>query len=478
MIFLRHIADSGHPNDAVFEVWNEDKLLGSAVVFHTHEPSNTKIDFCCIQTDDIPEMTNAIIQYAKQEQKQILKFPQFKCFSDGTYCNDIYLWNFENKTDDSDSDTDSDKIILDDYTISQESLYDDKASNAYFGNDTCYEQILLNYKDKMRIPDNWGMGYKIWKYVKQNFEGTLDFVMRESSQIADERFQNKDIAPVLFLYKTNSIPKSQLKHFRIDLFKDITHEEKIASSSGYGLVSGVKSKKEEVCRFVFEKTIVFQLKPSTYKYDDVYAQIFIDGIRVQMTNPSDFRINKWQLYSDRNDIIYSDIMTGYKTKHDHNQYILINSVTLPKSEMYTKHAFKDLLTFVSSNKVYRYSGYTPKLKQTVSINGSDNVSQARGYIYLIREREFVSSGQNVYKHGKTIQKEPSLHLDRLKSYKKGSELQMIKMVPIPLLNQIESTITQEFKSKFKQHSDGNEYFIGDPRRMMDEIEHIIRSAIS
>ena len=85
-----------------------------------------------------------------------------------------------------------------------------------------------------------------------------------------------------------------------------------------------------------------------------------------------------------------------------------------------------------------------------------------GYIYLIREREFLDKNEKVYKHGKTCISDATLILPRLKQYKKGSELLFVMQVPIDKINIIESSITQRFKKLFDKHSDGLEYFIGDP----------------
>jgi hypothetical protein len=41
-----------------------------------------------------------------------------------------------------------------------------------------------------------------------------------------------------------------------------------------------------------------------------------------------------------------------------------------------------------------------------------------GYIYLLREREFLDKGQHVYKVGRTEQEEPSQYLRRLRVIKK------------------------------------------------------------
>lgn len=96
-----------------------------------------------------------------------------------------------------------------------------------------------------------------------------------------------------------------------------------------------------------------------------------------------------------------------------------------------------------------------------------------GYIYLIREREFVRLNEPVYKHGKTRQKTSCDGINRLKAYKHGSELVMVKQVPEYLVDVIEKMITKTFKHCFQKHKDGWEYFIGDPFKMTKIIDDII-----
>ena len=100
-----------------------------------------------------------------------------------------------------------------------------------------------------------------------------------------------------------------------------------------------------------------------------------------------------------------------------------------------------------------------------------------GYIYLLREREFLHKNENVFKYGKTCTSEATLILPRLKNYKQGSELLMIRQVPVQEVDEIKKHITNRFKAIFTKHDDGNEYFIGDPNLMIDEIFNIINSKL-
>ena len=87
------------------------------------------------------------------------------------------------------------------------------------------------------------------------------------------------------------------------------------------------------------------------------------------------------------------------------------------------------------------------------------------YIYLLKEREFIKTNENIYKVGKTTQDNDN----RIKQYPKGSKL-LLLCDCINNCSQIEHTIIQLFKSKYIQRKDiGNEYFEGDYKSMMNDI---------
>lgn len=74
------------------------------------------------------------------------------------------------------------------------------------------------------------------------------------------------------------------------------------------------------------------------------------------------------------------------------------------------------------NKVHKELDELEKLEQRFGNYQYKNLMFEYGYIYLIREREFVLRNEDVYKVGGTVQKTPSLQLKRLSNYKKGSQL--------------------------------------------------------
>ena len=90
------------------------------------------------------------------------------------------------------------------------------------------------------------------------------------------------------------------------------------------------------------------------------------------------------------------------------------------------------------------------------------------YIYLLHEREFIRTSEDIYKVGMTRQP----NLERFNNYPKGSIL-LFQMECIDC-NFIESIVLQIFKDRFYKCSFyGNEYFRGNKKSMIDIIHLII-----
>lgn len=86
------------------------------------------------------------------------------------------------------------------------------------------------------------------------------------------------------------------------------------------------------------------------------------------------------------------------------------------------------------------------------------------YVYILQEREFIKTNENIYKIGKTKQ----LNLTRFKQYPKGSMLLMqMSCFDCDIL---ESKIIEIFKIKYIQRTDiGTEYFEGEKNNMISDI---------
>lgn len=98
---------------------------------------------------------------------------------------------------------------------------------------------------------------------------------------------------------------------------------------------------------------------------------------------------------------------------------------------------------------------------------SENITD---YIYLLQEREFIKSKENVYKVGMT-QKE---NCKRFNQYPKGSVL-LFQMICNNCKN-LEKQIINLFKENFTHRKDiGNEYFEGECKSMIDMIYLTIKN---
>lgn len=86
------------------------------------------------------------------------------------------------------------------------------------------------------------------------------------------------------------------------------------------------------------------------------------------------------------------------------------------------------------------------------------------YIYLLQEREFVHSKEQVIKVGKTKQKNGK----RFCQYPKGTVL--LLQIICQDCDKTERTILTKFQTQYKQRKDiGSEYFEGDYQRMICDI---------
>jgi hypothetical protein len=90
------------------------------------------------------------------------------------------------------------------------------------------------------------------------------------------------------------------------------------------------------------------------------------------------------------------------------------------------------------------------------------------YIYLLQECEFVNSNKNVYKIGKTTQR----NTKRFSQYPKGSIL-LLQIICINC-NNCEKQIIQLFTQKYKLRKDiGNEYFEGNYHNMIVDFFELV-----
>ena len=87
------------------------------------------------------------------------------------------------------------------------------------------------------------------------------------------------------------------------------------------------------------------------------------------------------------------------------------------------------------------------------------------YFYILREREFLRSGEQTWKIGKTGQNPP---YKRFEGYPKGSEILLLLQVPNKDI--FERKVIEVFKNKYQRMVEyGNEYYRGDIDDMIKDV---------
>ena len=100
----------------------------------------------------------------------------------------------------------------------------------------------------------------------------------------------------------------------------------------------------------------------------------------------------------------------------------------------------------------------------------ENIITTTNYVYLLQEREFIKTKENIYKVGMTKKENHK----RFNQYPKGSIL-LFQLICNDCKN-IEKLVIKKFKETFKQRKDiGNEYFEGDYKNMIDVVYLTIKN---
>ncbi len=90
------------------------------------------------------------------------------------------------------------------------------------------------------------------------------------------------------------------------------------------------------------------------------------------------------------------------------------------------------------------------------------------FVYLLKTREFINSGESTYKIGKTV--DPK---ERLSSYPKGSRVYFL--VKVKDCHRAEQELIGRFDEKFRRMKEyGKEYFEGNVDVMIEEIVNYLR----
>jgi len=465
------------------------KHIAECIVFIHEYDEKRNIDFsyiklCCHIS--VEECVDTIIQYARDNKFRLIEYPLLKLYNDGTFYSDN-LEIDENDFDEIEDEDDQDYL----------------------------EVVEQNKNNKSRRNTNPSLAFKISQYVIQQYEYSNRVQVTHTGSYIDVH-ATYQVLPNTFRYTTHLSTVSM----SIGKYESIFNEE----SNGTVGISGnacIYQQKKAIDVWVskgnnYKKVVdtvnVDFLKSQVLVLDtfgnglDIYTKLFINNVPIKCSYASNnyqYRINKWGRYSD---IETYNIAFGYNNINT-IRIKVINSLCFPGGYIdvnyidYTSQIYDDLSEF-ATEEGFSFKRRRPRqyiiTKKTIVKQNTDNKTNTieqhntntieennedtpkvfdgdcLGYIYLLREREFFRTKENVYKVGRTIQKGTSLILDRLKAYKKGSELVLIRQVPCDNIVQIETSIVKEFQKNFTQHNDGREYFIGDVNKMVDIIHEICR----
>lgn len=474
MIFLEKIVNSIQPYDSEYALLDENRnIMANAVVFIDIAKQNT-LDIGEIDPiAPIPRIVESLIEFAKLHDYKFITFPRLS-----------------------------------------------KKNNKFIG-DADLNYIYDNHGGEGNI--SYGMNYTLYEYINKHFHIheltvtsiTIDEIHDKNGKYIDpgpyEQSIYETIAPCMIISKTFKL------HTPLSIHIDVMDgENKITSNilssckttaSIYSYtrrltkslkrvhpyefsidgktrtsVHGQERVNESIlnnpimcCCLVFEKTILLNM--GNIRGDDIYLNIYINGKNVSENDVRAFRLNKWRNHTI-NDIEFIDPSYGYEYAN-RNEYASLTSIEFHMGFEYNQ-AYNCLIRYAHDSKTPKMLSniyVERKILETKSISHSDESSDdietsddnKISYIYLIREREFINSNQDVYKIGRTTQ-ERSLRIERFSAYKKGSEIILLKRVSTPKVVTCEKQLIDIFMKHYEKHPDGKEYFIGNPNDMCSIIE--------
>lgn len=155
----------------------------------------------------------------------------------------------------------------------------------------------------------------------------------------------------------------------------------------------------------------------------------------------------------------------------YNEYIILTSNGSPILEEQISNISKlyrikpiNLLAFIDDKEAFKKLKEEEKKIKKIEEEVEEASEIEYNYIYCLREREFIKSGEKIYKIGKTS-KQP---FKRLKQYPKESEL--ILLLKVEDCHSTESELISLFDSKYEQAKNiGREYYKGNVNDMIQSI---------
>lgn len=127
--------------------------------------------------------------------------------------------------------------------------------------------------------------------------------------------------------------------------------------------------------------------------------------------------------------------------------------------------------YIMNNRIFKIPEIIKKEFKTTKLE----VQNIYEYIYLVWCKENAKHGEDVYKFGKSKTSEKVINIARIASYGKGSQILLV--IECKNANVLEQKISGQFKKEFVKHDFGNEYFVGNKKRMMQIIMETVNEEI-
>jgi hypothetical protein len=189
----------------------------------------------------------------------------------------------------------------------------------------------------------------------------------------------------------------------------------------------------------------------------------------------------WNM-TDKNvlaDTVYHDNIIQIKKKISYTKDVLLQYCSAAELQGYENKL--NIVSVSEINKIkkaiiniFKYYScssapiMTSKCQQQTSYETSKN---KQGYIYLLQEREFIKTGESIYKLGKTKQ----ANMKRILQYPKGSKVILYKSCDD--CDDAEKQLLKLFRQQYVSKKDiGTEYFEGEEQSMLQNIEQYFQQA--
>jgi phenolic acid decarboxylase len=205
----------------------------------------------------------------------------------------------------------------------------------------------------------------------------------------------------------------------------------------------------------------------------------------------DFHINRKfscvKIESNKNQITYTELQNKNKELEDEKK---IQNLTDKNIELQNKNKeLEDKIKQLEDKTLILYTQNKEKQKllnnKDIEIknlyqnkitknkdDGDIKIKMVQGYVYIIRECDFVRLNENIYKIGRTAKTNPE---DRFQKYRKGTEI--IGFFKVNNSIECENKIITCFSNHTnitKMNEYGKEYFQGDKNELLNEILQIVK----